>query len=366
MANVLASLIQASQQNRAAESQAAQGIGEKIQAREMNKIGKKFIMSGDFSPNGLQQFARQNGLNQNQMMQVVEVANKFQEFKDSAAPAPRKTFRAETIGPSGAKQLGIYDEGGQPIANVGKTGFSPEEKAQQAAEQAVGIQSKTHQGKIDLSLGKQKALAKGKEDEILFRAKQTAKALADNPPTSLTDVMDAEMKLRKEFQARKGVKAYEILKPQVSRIDSLMADVSSGKTTNFVATDQALITIYNKMLDENSVVRESEYARTAENTSLLNRIKGTLSKQVSGGAGLAAADRESIYNAIKQFDAIANSDYNDKVNYYQTLAGQYKLSPDRIVQSDFGDSGGATIDTSGGGGGTGDAKVDDFLKDYYK
>lgn len=86
MANVLASLIQASQQNRAAESQAAQGIGEKIQAREMNKIGKKFIMWGDFSPNGLQQFARQNGLNQNQMMQIVEVANKFQEFKNSAAP----------------------------------------------------------------------------------------------------------------------------------------------------------------------------------------------------------------------------------------------------------------------------------------
>lgn len=101
--------------------------------------------------------------------------------------------------------------------------------------------------------------------------------------------------LRKEFNNLPDVKEFNQMLPKFQSMEKAFAE--SKKTNNYVAVDQALITLYNKLTDPTSVVRESEYARTAENIPLLNRIKGKIGpdgKLVKGGAGLTDEERGAL------------------------------------------------------------------------
>lgn len=98
--------------------------------------------------------------------------------------------------------------------------------------------------------------------------------------------------LRKEFNNLPDVKEYNQTIPKIKSMQAAYGEAQ--KTKNFVAVDQALITLYNKLTDPTSVVRESEYARTAENIPLLNRIKGKVEKIKSGGAGLTEEERRAL------------------------------------------------------------------------
>jgi len=48
------------------------------------------------------------------------------------------------------------------------------------------------------------------------------------------------------------------------------------------------------MLDPTSVVRESEYARSAEGTALMSRIQGAYEKLIQGGAGVTVEDLKTF------------------------------------------------------------------------
>jgi hypothetical protein len=94
-------------------------------------------------------------------------------------------------------------------------------------------------------------------------------------------------KLRVEFLNRPEVKEFVTINTQVKSMDALLNKaLSSDDVKNKVAVDQALISMFNKLTDPASVVRESEYARTPENLPIINRIIGAITKLDAGGAGL--------------------------------------------------------------------------------
>lgn len=68
--------------------------------------------------------------------------------------------------------------------------------------------------------------------------------------------------------------------------------LQEGKGIN--AQSQAVIIGFNKLLDPASVVRESEYARTPEGQSLLDRLDGFKTQIQQGGAGLTLKGLEEI------------------------------------------------------------------------
>jgi hypothetical protein len=68
---------------------------------------------------------------------------------------------------------------------------------------------------------------------------------------------------------------------------------------NLSAIDLALVVSFNKMLDPGSVVRESEFNRTAENVSLINKLEGKYKKIFEGGVGITDADRIEIQKVSK-------------------------------------------------------------------
>jgi hypothetical protein len=56
-------------------------------------------------------------------------------------------------------------------------------------------------------------------------------------------------------------------------LDTISADKKNNKKS-LNAASQTIVTAFNKILDPTSVVRESEYARTPEGQSYLERLQG--------------------------------------------------------------------------------------------
>jgi len=137
-----------------------------------------------------------------------------------------------------------------------------------------------------------------------------------------------EMGLRKEFLALPEVKEYPTVEAQTQRAVKALSE--QGKGSN-VAVDQSIITIFNKMLDPASVVRESEYARTPQDLSVLSRIKGKWDKIQKGGAGLDATERAALQRMVNNFSEIASQQYNNRVGEYKGLARDYGYNAERVV-----------------------------------
>ena len=110
-------------------------------------------------------------------------------------------------------------------------------------------------------------------------------------------------------------------------MDALLQKALSGDVQNKVALDQALITMFNKLTDPNSVVRESEYARTPQNLPMVNRIQGAVQKLTKGGAGLTNKDREALVLGAKIIADERGKTYNTTLQEYGDLAGGYDLDP---------------------------------------
>ena len=139
-------------------------------------------------------------------------------------------------------------------------------------------------------------------------------------------------KIREEFLNRPEVKEYVEINTQVRSMDSLLKKAKSGSVENKVALDQALVTMYNKLTDPQSVVRESEYARTAANLPLTNRFAGALQKLEQGGAGLTDSDREALIWGAKVIADERGRTFNETRQGYVDLAEEYEIGESLITR----------------------------------
>ena len=134
--------------------------------------------------------------------------------------------------------------------------------------------------------------------------------------------------IRQELKANPIVRDYQDVG---GRFQVMQSALEESKTTkNMVATDQALITLFNKMTDPQSVVRESEYRRTPEDIGLINRIKGKAQKILSGGAGLTQDERNALVSMANKFYNVYQKRYDETVSDYEKLAKQSKIDPNLI------------------------------------
>jgi hypothetical protein len=136
--------------------------------------------------------------------------------------------------------------------------------------------------------------------------------------------------LRKEFNNLKEVKDYKDVRSKISIMDSALKE--SEKTKNFVGVDQALITLFNKMTDPQSVVRESEYVRTPNDMSMYNQLLGKLEKLRSGGAGLTSDERKALVKMGHNFMKVYDDIYRESAKEYRGYAKTSKIDPDLVVK----------------------------------
>jgi len=137
--------------------------------------------------------------------------------------------------------------------------------------------------------------------------------------------------LRQEFINRPEIKEFVTINTQVKAMDSLLNNAIGGDIKNKVALDQALITMYNKLTDPQSVVRESEYARTPENLPFYNRFFGAFNKLEKGGAGMTDDDRKALVWGAKLIANERGQIFNERSQYYGNLAQKANIDPELVI-----------------------------------
>lgn len=94
----------------------------------------------------------------------------------------------------------------------------------------------------------------------------------------------------------------------VNQYNLMQAGMQAARRGDLNAGSQAILVTFQKILDPNSVVRESEYDRSPEGLSIKDRINGWIQKQQVGGPGVPIEKLEEFARVAKQFiDGVQNS-----------------------------------------------------------
>lgn len=134
---------------------------------------------------------------------------------------------------------------------------------------------------------------------------------------------------------RGDIKDYSTLRQNFATMENVLQDSLKNPNKSMIAVDQALINTFNKMVDPNSVVRESEYARTGEGQSKLAEVSGYIDKLQKGGAGLTPENRLEMYNVASSLMSAANDYYKEKRKNYEDISKEYKVSPNLVIGKDL-------------------------------
>ena len=130
-----------------------------------------------------------------------------------------------------------------------------------------------------------------------------------------------ELSLRSDFRQEPMYKAYQ-------QVESAYRQINAGLEKISPAGDMAAATKVMKLLDPESVVRESELAMAMEATGLLDRITSYADRTLKGEK-LTPNQRKDFRDlADKLFDQAAES-YNAKRNEYVKIAKDYGFDPER-------------------------------------
>jgi len=226
------------------------------------------------------------------------------------------------------------------IASVQNGTATPKTKAfLEAAGYGGYFQEKPDKEKNDTEITLVAKAAKGDPNAkrtlaaLLDHKKQVAAAGRDPSRLDKSNRMFA-ITLRNQLNSYPEIREANSVTP---KIESMEAAYNESLTTkNFVAVDQALITLYNKLTDPTSVVRESEYDRTSKNIPLVNALKGKAMKILEGGAGLTPEERMALLKMAR----LMKKGYDDikrrRINEYKGYALNAGLDPAKTFAEEIG------------------------------
>jgi hypothetical protein len=101
--------------------------------------------------------------------------------------------------------------------------------------------------------------------------------------------------------------------------------LNAARRGDMAAGSQAVLVTFQKILDPASVVRESEYARSAAGLSMLSRIEGFAQRLKQGGAGVPIQDLETFANLANEFMRNAGQDSAMVRSRIETTAKRYGI-----------------------------------------
>lgn len=127
----------------------------------------------------------------------------------------------------------------------------------------------------------------------------------------------SEDDIRKEFAKLPVVKSFNEINRQIGIMRTAYDKLKDGGSKGPI--DQALITTYNKILDPDSVVRESEYSRTPEGAALIRRIEGRLEQYTKGGVAFTDAERKDLLDTAEALFASSEATYKETEDFYKGI-----------------------------------------------
>ena len=216
------------------------------------------------------------------------------------------------------------------------------------------------QGEDVLSAG---AVDQRKRDDITFRTNEQIRATRaaqqaqqeftpppapkPRPTPTLSDVRG----LRNDFM-RETTAAREV----ASQARMMGEGLAAARRGDMAAGSQAVLVTFQKILDPTSVVRESEYARSAAGQAALAQIQGAYERVQQGGAGVPVQELEKfaqMANQILQARAQEAAASRDQIN---AIAQEYGINPE-LVTRDIGGTDAAVAPPQTPAGASGKFKI---------
>jgi hypothetical protein len=154
----------------------------------------------------------------------------------------------------------------------------------------------------------------------------------------LTQTSEAALidKLSKQWTA--ASKPAVELNRQLQLMDAGMAAARRG---DLAQGAQAVLVTFQKILDPNSVVRDSEFDRSAAGQSIKDRVRGSLERLTVGGAGIPLDQLEKFATLAKEAARAQSTGWLDSVKKrIGNVANRYNLPKEAIFEDfDFGATG---------------------------
>lgn len=152
----------------------------------------------------------------------------------------------------------------------------------------------------------------------LDRNKATA-GKAVNP----NDIIKNEERLRREMGNNPAIKNFAL-------IDGQFGTYNSVKDQKTGPADEARIVMFNKLLDPDSVVRESEFARTTQGQALLGQLQQFAGK-ITTGAKLTDDMRAKLDSTMQAIYKGAQQNAMSQMNRYYQTVDDFEFKPERVI-----------------------------------
>lgn len=140
-----------------------------------------------------------------------------------------------------------------------------------------------------------------------------------------------------KFQATQSISKDNATRTSNAREITRQANVMNQSYNTYISggdkniSTQAIIATFNKILDPTSVVRESEYDRTAAGQSLIQRIQGKVDNISKGGAGVTAETLKAAVDLSNEYLKNAQNSLAKENERSRAMATQFGINPDFVT-----------------------------------
>ena len=177
----------------------------------------------------------------------------------------------------------------------------------------------------------------------MFAQGDRAGAIALLAPFSTKAAVDSLTPYQK-FQATqsiaKDVQARTANAREMARQAKLITDSYNNvlKGGDRSLNTQAIITSFNKILDPTSVVRESEYDRTAQGQALIEQLRGKYDQIVAGGAGVTESTLKEASDIAQTYLKSSQASINEENERAKAMARQFGLTEENVTSTGYQDT----------------------------
>lgn len=146
----------------------------------------------------------------------------------------------------------------------------------------------------------------------------------------ITPTMEANIVNRLNTQWSAANKTAKELNNQVRLMD---AGLNAAERGDLAQGAQAVLVTFQKILDPGSVVRESEFARSAAGQSVLTRIEGAFEKLTKGGAGVPLGELRKFADLAREAVKAQQADMPATRRRIGSIADRYSI-PHELIFDD--------------------------------
>ena len=143
---------------------------------------------------------------------------------------------------------------------------------------------------------------------------------------SAKDKVQVAVTQAKEFRADPRMKNLQIIERSERGMQAALKLSTSPNVKSRIASDQALGVLFQKMLDPESVVRESEYARTPEGAAAISRLLAIAPQLRLGGLRLGDEDRQALVEMAQKLLNEAKITANKAFGEFEMRADEIGLN----------------------------------------